>query len=185
MERSMAHGGRRSSGTARPLSLLLSGPYVLAVAWFGLLQIGADSYPRALGMHYSTDSTETFPSGGTGFFIGVVALSIAVGIGRTFIRAARGSQPATWIAIGFLLVAILFAWGFARSPNEERRCFVDGYSDTRQCAGASTIALRDFTMLASPAVAAIACLTLGRPHPWRSVGMEHGIAATHEEPASP
>ncbi|HEX2576596.1 MAG TPA: hypothetical protein VHK88_09635 [Aquihabitans sp.] len=171
----MADDDGGSTSTAGLVSLMCAGPYVLAMVWFGLALIGNGSYPKELGMHYSTDLAYGY--GTADFWIGVVSGSVAIALGAgmawVFIRAARGAPVARRSAVAILLLAIALCWGFARSPGEDRRCFVDGYSGMEFCAPGSTIAVRDFALLGLPAAVAIGGLAKASREPARPAGTPH------------
>ena len=65
--------------------------------------------------------------------------------------------------------------GMARRVEQRgRRCFLDGYSDRVVCASPRTIGVRDFVLLAAPAVVAIACLA------WEALRQARQARSTRE-----
>ncbi|QXC61146.1 hypothetical protein KSP35_23020 [Aquihabitans sp. G128] len=155
---------RGQAGILPTIGALAAAPYAVAVLGIGVRGLGEETYPRALGLRWSSDLRPTFPHGGVAIVFGLLALLVGVLMVVTLVATVRGDRGARWLAMGWLLVAIPITYLLARDPDRSRRCFVDGYGGRTVCASATTVTIRDFVLLALPAVVALVCFACTRAH---------------------
>jgi len=141
---------------------LAAAPYAIAVLALGLRTLAQATYPRALGVRFSSDLKPVFPDGGVGIIFAALTLVVGFQTVATLVGTVRQSRSARWLAIGWLVLAVPIAYRIAWHPDRGRRCFVDGYRGRAVCASATSVTIRDFVLLALPAIVAIACFLAAR-----------------------
>lgn len=141
---------------------LAAAPYAAAMLGLGLRTLALESYPRAFGLRWNSDLKPEFPHGGVALVFGAVVLVIGAQMVASLVATVRQHRTARWLAIVWLILAIPVMYRIAWHPDRSRRCFVDGYRDRMVCASATTVTIRDFALLALPAIMAIGCLLLAR-----------------------
>ena len=115
--------------------------------------------------------------------MGLLVLLFGLALLASLFGVVRGWRWAPPVVAAWLIVAVVAVWIAVRHPGAGRRCDLDIYNDHGGCAGATTIAVRDFLLFASPAIVAAVCLLLAVLRPQASASVaQRQYAAGDQQP---
>ena len=153
--------GTEALTAAGALGVIIGGAYGFAIMGIGLWSAAEGSFPLFFGIRLGGDRSYPFPwpdEAVLGAIVGVLgAVLVAI-----FVRTAIGSAAARRAAIAALALVVIGAGWTGQRASSSRRCAFETYTDSNHCMSGTASTLRDFVLLASPAMIALGCLTFSR-----------------------
>ncbi len=146
---------------AGAVGVIIGGAYGVVVMGLGLWGAAEESYPLFFGLRLRGDSGYPFPDPNIAA-LGVLIAVLGATFAAIFVKTATGSAAARRAAIAGLALVVVGAGWTAQVASGSRRCAFESYSETNHCMSGTAATLRDFVILAVPALVALGCLTFRR-----------------------
>ncbi|HEY6532173.1 MAG TPA: hypothetical protein VIY72_07705 [Acidimicrobiales bacterium] len=147
---------------ARSVALVTGGFYAVGLAALGVIWILGTTNPQGFG--WSTNMDAADPPGWVSL-IGLVPLVLGLGLLAVLVWAGEGGRAGRGAAVAALVVVIGIVGLFSFATSAGRACSIDVYTSTRTCIDQTTAFVRDWGLLAIPAVVAIVSLFFATPRP--------------------